>query len=71
VNIRHAARRSSGDVQRHEHGEPHVAGGAALDLAIIPVRRRMVSRLELLSTKDKLSGLGPGSPNALLYVRAE
>jgi subtilisin family serine protease len=52
---------------------PHVAGGAALYLARHPGASPQDVRdgLVLLASHDKLSGLGSGSPNALLYVRAE
>jgi subtilisin family serine protease len=52
---------------------PHVAGGAALYLARHPGASPQDVRdgLVLLASQEKLSGLGPGSPNALLYVRAE
>jgi subtilisin family serine protease len=52
---------------------PHVAGGAALFLARHPqaVPLEVRDSLVLTSSQDKLSGLGSGSPNMLLYVKAE
>jgi len=52
---------------------PHVAGAAALYLARHPGASPQDVRdgLVLLASQEKLTGLGPGSPNSLLYVRAE
>ena len=52
---------------------PHVAGAAALYLARHPAASPQDVRdgLVLLASQEKLTGLGPGSANALLYVKAE
>jgi subtilisin family serine protease len=52
---------------------PHVAGGAALFLSrhLGSSPQDVRDGLVLYASKDKLSGLGAGSPNALLYTKEE
>jgi subtilisin family serine protease len=52
---------------------PHVAGGAVLYLQRHPAStpEQVAAGLVAAASRDKLSGIGTGSPNLLLYVRED
>jgi subtilisin family serine protease len=52
---------------------PHIAGGAVLHLQRHPAStpQQVAAGLVAAASKDKLSSIGSGSPNLLLYVRQD